>query len=90
MILQMPKKNLPSVSNIDSHWAEKYIEALVDAGIIDPADYPDGFKPDAQIIRAEIIKLLVRIVGLDDVAKKTRDTVGIKIRQTSKMMTKAM
>lgn len=32
------EKEPPSFSDIDDHWAEKYIEALVDAGIFDLAD----------------------------------------------------
>lgn len=40
------EKDPPSFPDINGHWSEKYIEALIDAGIIDPADYPDGFRPD--------------------------------------------
>lgn len=69
-------KDPPTFSDIDGHWAEKYIEALVSAGIIDPADYPDGFKPDEPITRAEIIKMLVRARGQDDEAKNTQGHSG--------------
>ena len=69
-------KDPPTFSDIDGHWAEKYIEALVNAGIIDPADYPDGFKPDEPITRAEIIKMLVRVKGQDDEAKNTQGHSG--------------
>ena len=34
------KKDTASFPDIRGHWSEKYIEALIDAGIIDPADYP--------------------------------------------------
>lgn len=70
------EKDMPSFSDIDGHWAEKYIEALVDAGIIDPADYPDGFKPDEPITRAEIIKMMVRAKGQDEEAKNTQGHSG--------------
>ncbi|MFT9494704.1 S-layer homology domain-containing protein [Anaerosolibacter sp.] len=70
------EKDPPSFSDIDGHFAEKYIEALVDAGIINPADYPDGFRPDAPITRSEIIKLLVKINGLEDEAKNTKGHSG--------------
>ncbi|UWG96032.1 S-layer homology domain-containing protein [Dehalobacter sp. DCM] len=70
------EKDTPSFSDIDGHWAEKYIEALVDAGIIDPADYPDGFKPDEPITRAEIIKMMVRAKGQDEEAKNTQGHSG--------------
>ena len=32
------EKSSPSFSDIDGHWSEKYIEALIDAGILDTAD----------------------------------------------------
>lgn len=70
------EKDAPSFSDIDGHWAEKYIEALVDVGIIDPADYPDGFKPDEPITRAEIIKMMVRAKGQDEEAKNTQGHSG--------------
>ncbi|RJE46590.1 MULTISPECIES: S-layer homology domain-containing protein [unclassified Dehalobacter] len=67
----------PSFSDIDGHWAERYIEALIDAGILDSADYPDGyFRPDDPITRAEIIKMLVRVSGKDDEAKNTQGHSG--------------
>lgn len=69
-------KDPPTFSDIDGHWAGKYIEALVDADIIDPADYPDGFKPDEPITRAEIIKMMVRVKGQDEEAKNTQGHSG--------------
>jgi len=67
----------PSFSDIDGYWAERYIEALIDAGILDSADYPDGyFRPDDPITRAEIIKMLVRVRGKDDEAKNTQGHSG--------------
>lgn len=70
------EKDPPSFPDIDGHWSEKNIEALIDAGIIDPADYPDGFHPDDPITRAEIIKMLVRISGKDKEAKNTQGHSG--------------
>ncbi|WP_243126687.1 S-layer homology domain-containing protein [Clostridium sp. HBUAS56010] len=70
------EKDPASFPDIDGHWSEKYIEALIDAGIIDPADYPDGFHPDDPITRAEIIKMLVRISGKDEEAKNTQGHSG--------------
>ena len=69
-------KDPPSFPDIDGHWSEKYIEALIDAGIIDPADYPDGFRPDDPITRAEILKMLVRAEGKDEEAKNTQGHSG--------------
>lgn len=70
------EKDPPSFSDINGHWSEKYIEALIDAGIIDPADYPDGFHPDDPITRAEILKMLVRAEGKDEEAKNTQGHSG--------------
>jgi hypothetical protein len=70
------EKDPPSFPDIDGHWSEKNIEALIDAGILDPADYPDGFHPDDTITRAEIIKMLVRISGKDEEAKNTQGHSG--------------
>jgi len=70
------EKDLPSFPDIDGHWSEKNIEALIDADILDPADYPDGFHPDDPITRAEIIKMLVRIKGKDEEAKSTQGHSG--------------
>lgn len=78
------EKEPPSFSDIDDHWAEKYIEALVDAGIFDLADYPDAFKPDEPITRAEIIKLLVKIKGLEDEAMNTQGHSGYKDQEVIK------
>lgn len=39
------EKEPPSFSDIDGHWAEKCIAALVDAGIINPVDYPMDSTP---------------------------------------------
>lgn len=70
------KKEQPSFPDIGGHWSEKNIEALIDAGILDPADYPDGFHPDDSITRAEIIKMLVRISGKEEEAKNTQGHSG--------------
>jgi len=70
------EKDPPSFSDIDGHWSEKNIEALIDAGIIDSADYPDGFHPDDPITRAEIIKMLVRAEGKDEEAENTQGHSG--------------
>ncbi|WP_088224639.1 S-layer homology domain-containing protein [Desulfosporosinus sp. FKB] len=70
------EKDPPSFPDIDGHWSEKYIEALIDVGIIDPADYPDGFHPDDPITRAEIIKMLVRAEGKNEEAENSQGHSG--------------
>jgi hypothetical protein len=70
------EKDPPSFADIDGHWSEKNIEALIDAGIIDPADYPDGFHPDDPITRAEIIKMLVKAEEKNEEAINTQGHSG--------------
>ncbi len=54
---------LPSLIDIDGHWAEAEIENLAKLGYIN--GYEDGsFKPDWGITRAEFTKLLVTCLGL--------------------------
>jgi len=49
----------------ESHWAYEGIEKLVDAGII--AGYPDGtFKPEGNITRAELVKIVNLIYSYTD------------------------
>ncbi len=49
-------------SDIDSHWAEKYINRAAQAGWI--KGYPDGtFKPDRNITRAEAMTLINAVLG---------------------------
>ena len=44
--------------DIIGHWAQYYIQPLVDSGIIN--GYPDGtFKPDNPITRAEFCKIVI-------------------------------
>ncbi|MFD0678894.1 MULTISPECIES: S-layer homology domain-containing protein [unclassified Paenibacillus] len=49
-------------SDINSHWAKESITTAVSKGYVD--GYPDGtFKPDANVTRAEFIKLAVDAMG---------------------------
>lgn len=49
----------PTLSDFQSHWAQKPIQALFDKGVI--TGYPDGtFKPDQAITRAEFAKLVAK------------------------------
>jgi len=65
------EKEPPTFDDIDGHWSEKNIEALVDGGILDPADYDRGLKPDEPISRIEIIRMLVRAIGKGNEAKQS-------------------
>jgi hypothetical protein len=70
------EKEPPTFSDIDGHWAEKSIEALIAAGVIDPADYDGSFKPNEAITRIEIIRMMVRLTGKGDEAKQTEGNTG--------------
>ena len=57
-----------TLNDIEGHWAEKEIEALVSAGII--TGYPDGtFRPNQPITREEMVVILSRLVNLDHLEK---------------------
>lgn len=54
-------------SDTTGHWAAPYISALTQAGYI--KGYPDGtFRPDLPVTRAELVALLNRVVGRENVA----------------------
>jgi S-layer homology domain len=58
--------NIAQASDVAGNWAEPFIRALVDKGII--AGYPDGtFKPDQPVTRAEFAALLNKAFDLQPV-----------------------
>ena len=70
------EKKPPTFTDIGGHWSEKDIEALVDNGILDPADYDGSFKPDEPITRIEIIRMMVRAISKGDEAKQATGNTG--------------
>ena len=60
----------PTFNDIDGHWSEVNIEALVDAGIIDLGDYDGSFRPSEPITRIEIIRMMVRSIDKGDAAEQ--------------------
>ncbi|MCY9669256.1 S-layer homology domain-containing protein [Paenibacillus alginolyticus] len=59
--------NSEKLRDIQGHWAEVQIKAAVTAGYVD--GYQDGtFKPDAEVTRAEFMKLLVGALKLKTTA----------------------
>lgn len=49
-------------ADVQGHWAEKYIAKATEYGYID--GYPDGsFRPDANITRAEALKVIAKVFG---------------------------
>ena len=67
MVSEIGDANIPAnttskFSDTGSHWANKYIAAAVNAGIIN--GYPDGtFKPDNTVTYAEAVKMAVCALG---------------------------
>jgi S-layer homology domain len=58
--------NIAQASDVAGNWAEPFIKALVEKGII--AGYPDGtFKPDQPVTRAEFAALLNKAFDLQPV-----------------------
>ncbi len=64
------EKKTPAFADIEGCWSETNIEALADAGIIDPADYGSVFKPNEPITRLEIIRMMVRSVNKGGAAER--------------------
>jgi hypothetical protein len=52
--------------DIAGHFAQKEIEALIDASIIIKEEYGTKYFPDEPITRMEIIKMLVRAIGKEE------------------------
>ena len=64
-----------TVSDISGHWAQNYIQPLVDRGII--SGYPDGiFKPDNPITRAEFCTIITSALVDDGVITEYVTTTG--------------
>jgi hypothetical protein len=63
------EKETPTFNDIDGNWSEANIEALVDAGIIDPGDYDGNFRSTEPITRIEIIRMMVRSIHKGDAAE---------------------
>jgi len=72
------EKEPPTFEDIDGHWSEKNIEALVDICLLDQADYNGSLKPDEPITRIEIIKMLVRAIGKGEAARQFSGNTGFK------------
>jgi len=69
-IMELEPKETKTVNivfeDIAGHFAQKEIEALIDAGIIIKEEYGAKYFPDEPITRLEMIKMLVRAIGKDN------------------------
>ena len=65
--MELPKSNSENVTivfkDIAGHFAEKDIEALVIAGIIEKGDFGERFCPDEPITRIEMVRMLIKSIG---------------------------
>lgn len=58
------EEQLPSLKDIQNHWAKEYIQKAIKRGIV--AGYPDKtFKPNNQTTRAEFVQMLVKAKNLN-------------------------
>lgn len=55
----VPTATVPNLSDIQGHWAEAFIRALADRGILS-GNQDGGFAPDGQLPRAEFAALVAR------------------------------
>jgi len=62
--LAQPKQPGASLADIKGHWAQKYIEQLVNSAAVN--GYPNGrFMPDNNISRAEFVVIMVKSFGME-------------------------
>lgn len=65
----------PAPADIQGNWAQKPIQRLVDAGVIN--GYPDGtFKPEQPITRAEFAKMVAKTFKYQEATVKNFPDVG--------------
>lgn len=58
------KNNGSSFDDIKGHWGENAIKEMIDLGVV--SGYPDGsFRPDAAVSRAEYVKMLCVLFGIE-------------------------
>ncbi|MCM3712485.1 S-layer homology domain-containing protein [Alkalihalobacillus oceani] len=82
-IEEEPSPELPeSFTDIDGHWAEEHIMALVLQNIVN--GYPDGeFKPNRTLTRAEFTTMIVKAYGIEETASRVfEDTVNHWARES--------
>jgi hypothetical protein len=61
-----------TLTDIEDHWAQAEIQAMVDAGIVE--GNPDGsFDPDGNLNRAEAATLLWRVLNMGDPSEASED-----------------
>lgn len=69
-LLVQAQGSIPSAASTNSfsdtvkHWASAYIEQAVRSGILLPAEYPNGLKPDRPILRSEVAAAIIRALGM--------------------------
>lgn len=64
---QSGSANANGFADTSGHWAETYIEALVDKGIVN-GKTETSFDPDGTVTRAEFIAMIVRMIAPEETA----------------------
>lgn len=82
MGLNPTDKTAKTFSDTGSHWARAYINEAVKKGILLPAEYPEGLKPDTSIKRSEVCAMMVRALSKSASSGKTKFTDQSAIDQS--------
>lgn len=67
---EMFKRVARKFSDMGNHWAKDHIHTLVLKDIIVKSEYGTNFRPNKNITRIEMAKMIVRALGLDKQAKE--------------------
>ena len=60
-----------AASDLDGHWAKKYIDYLADEDIINPSATTGKYSPDAKVTRAEFMRYINRAFHFEETASIT-------------------
>ncbi|WP_163539709.1 S-layer homology domain-containing protein [Gracilibacillus sp. YIM 98692] len=76
----------------DGHWSKPHINRLVDLGIIDLNEYPDGFHPKQKMSRLDVGKMIAKALAKDSSSwndalegLKQLDTIDVPFKDKDKM-----
>jgi hypothetical protein len=75
-------KTSKTFSDTGSHWARAFINEAVKKGLLVPAEYPEGLKPDTSIKRSEVCAMLVRALSKSPEKGSTKFTDQTTINQS--------
>lgn len=82
MGLTATDKTTKTFSDTGNHWARAFINEAVKKGILLPAEYPEGLRPDTSIKRSEVCAMLVRALSKSPESGNTKFTDQSSINQS--------